>query len=279
MLHGVVGLYGAVHAQHAQELWVARGNGPQAHQGAGARRADHVDQGAHFVGRIAQQHTATGIDVRPLGTHQQAQSLANLARMPFAHRVVRAHGHIFWVAAVKGLFERHILGNVHHHRAWTPRAGNVESLFDGKGQIGHVFDQKIVFDDGPRDAHGIALLKRIQANRMGGHLTREHHQRDAVHVSGGDARDRIRHTRTRCDQGHTHLAGGARITVSGVHGRLLMAHQDMLNGVLLVQRVVDVENSPARIAPEVLDPFGLQGLDHDFGTHQLLRGGEGNGGC
>jgi hypothetical protein len=39
---------------------------------------------------------------------------------------------------------------------------------------------------------------------------------------------------------------------------LFVAHEDMLDGVLLEEGVVDMEYGTARIAPDVLDAFGLQ---------------------
>jgi hypothetical protein len=58
-----------------------------------------------------------------------------------------------------------------------------------------------------------------------------------------------------------------------MHRSLLVAHQHVLNGVLLVQGVVNVENRAAGIAPDVLHALGLQGLDENLGTHQFLRSG------
>ena len=54
------------------------------------------------------------------------------------------------------------------------------------------------------------------------------------------------------------------ITVSSMHGGLLVTHQHMPNLVLLEERVVDVEDGAARIAPEELDAFGLQASNQDF---------------
>ncbi len=48
-----------------------------------------------------------------------------------------------------------------------------------------------------------------------------------------------------------------------------MAHQDMLNAVLFVKRVVDIEHRPAGITPQVLHALGLQGFDQDFSAHQF----------
>jgi hypothetical protein len=49
-----------------------------------------------------------------------------------------------------------------------------------------------------------------------------------------------------------------------MHGGLFVPNQHMLDRLLLVKRVVDVEHGAARIAPKVLDPFGLQTSDEDL---------------
>ena len=161
MLHGVIGFDGAVHAQHAEKLRRARWVCAQTHQGIGAGIAEHVDQGAQFLRRIAQQHTATGINVGTLGRHEQLQSLADLPAMALAHGVVGAHLHICGVAVVRGFLERHVFGNVHHYRSRTAAARNVKSLFHDHREIAHIADQEIVFDDRTRDAHGVALLEGV----------------------------------------------------------------------------------------------------------------------
>ena len=58
-------------------------------------------------------------------------------------------------------------------------------------------------------------------------------------------------------RGHQHaadLAGRARIAFGGVHGALLVPHQDVLDLVLLEQRVVDRQHRAAGIAEQVLTP-------------------------
>ena len=77
-------------------------------------------------------------------------------------------------------------------------------------------------------------------------------------------------TGTRGHQGHTHFAGGTSKAVSGMNSGLLMSDQHMLNGVLFVKSVVNVKNSTAGIAPNVLNILGLKGFDEDFCTTQFL---------
>ena len=68
------------------------------------------------------------------------------------------------------------------------------------------------------------------------------------------------------DQRDADFAGRPRIAVGGVDGGLLVPHQDVLDRLLLVERVVDVEDGAARVAPEEADVFGLQAADQDFGA-------------
>jgi hypothetical protein len=56
-----------------------------------------------------------------------------------------------------------------------------------------------------------------------------------------------------------------------MHCGLLVAYQDVLDRILLVQRVVDVQHRTARIAPEVLDLLSLQAAHEDVRAVQLLR--------
>ena len=54
-----------------------------------------------------------------------------------------------------------------------------------------------------------------------------------------------------------------------MHRALLVAHEDVLDLVLLEERVVDVEHRAARIAEDVLDAFFLEAADDDFRTREL----------
>ena len=63
------------------------------------------------------------------------------------------------------------------------------------------------------------------------------------------------------DQHHARLAGGARVAIRHVRGGLLVAHQNVLQPLLLEDGVVDVQRRAARVAEQVGDPFVLQGAN------------------
>ena len=178
--------------------------------------------------------------------------------MAFARRVVAAHFNRRGVTGVGYFVEGHVFRNIHHHRAWAAAARNMERLFHRLGEMFGVFHQKIVLDDGSGDANGVAFLKRIQPNGVRGHLARDDDHWNAVHVGGGNTGNGIRYAWARRDQRHADIARGTGIAVSRVHSSLLVAHQHVLNAVLLVKRVVNVQHCAAGVAPDIFDVFSLQ---------------------
>ena len=191
VLHGIVGFNRAVHAQHAQEFFVAGRISAQTQQSVGHGVAKHVNQRAQFIAGIAQQHTTAGIDIGALGSQQQLQRFANLARMTLFDRVVRAHLHFLWIAGVYRLLEGHILRDINHHRAGATRARNVKGLLHGVSQITHILDQEVVLDDRPGNTHGVTFLECVSADGCHGSLSADHHQGNRVGVGRGNAGDRV----------------------------------------------------------------------------------------
>ena len=58
------------------------------------------------------------------------------------------------------------------------------------------------------------------------------------------------------DEHHPGPAGDPRIAVLHVGRALLVAYEDVLDVVLLVEGVVDVQDRPARISEDVTNPRG-----------------------
>ena len=145
----------------------------------------------------------------------------------------------------------------------------MKCLFHDLGHIAGIFDQEIVLHDGAGNAHGVALLKGIQSNGGSGHLATDDDHGNAVHVGRGNTGDGIGEARARRDQSNTDITCGAGIAVSGMHSGLLVTNQDVLNGVLLEEGVIDVQDSTARVTPDVLDVLGLEGFNENFTTAQI----------
>ena len=148
----------------------------------------------------------------------------------------------------------------------------MERLVQRVRQIGDVLHQIIVFGAGPGDADGVAFLEGVVADQMRRHLPGEDDDGDRVAERVGQAGHRVGRARTGRDQNRADLAGRARIAFGGVHGALLVPHQNMVHFVLLKQRVVDRQHCTARIAKKMLDALIGQCRDHHFRAGHFRHG-------
>ena len=129
----------------------------------------------------------------------------------------------------------------------------MERLVQRARQVGDIFHEIIVFGAGPGDADRVAFLEGVVADQVRRHLPGDDDKRDRVAQRIGQSGDRIGRARPGGDQHGADLAGRARIAFGGVHGALLVPHQDVLHLVLVEQRVVDRQHRAAGIAKNVLD--------------------------
>jgi hypothetical protein len=270
-VHGHVGLDGAVHAEHAKKLRVVRRVGAKAHQRVGDRETQPARELRQLRRALAQHHAAAGVDHRPPGLDEQLRRLANLPRVALEHRVVGAHLDLFGVHVARAV-GGHVLRHVHHHRAGAAGGRDVERLAQRERQIRHVLDQEVVLHARAGNADRVGFLKRVVADQVRRYLAGDHHHRDRVHVRGGDAGHGVGGAGAGRDQHHARLTGGARVAVGRVRGRLLVAHQDVLDVLLAVQGVVDVQHGATRVAEYVPHALIAQETDDDFGAGEFHVG-------
>ena len=120
-----------------------------------------------------------------------------------------------------------------------------------------VLDQPVVLGAGPRDADRVAFLESVGADQRGRHLAGEADQRDRIHQRVLQRRHRIGGAGSGGHQHDARLAGRARIAFGRMARALLVAHENVLDIVLLEQLVIDRQHRAAGIAEEVLDAIVL----------------------
>ena len=133
-------------------------------------------------------------------------------------------------------------------------------------EVGRFADQIVVFGSRAGDAGGVGLLERVIADEVSWHLAGETDQGDAVHQRIDKAGDGIGGARTGSDENNAHFPGAAGVTLCGVNRCLLMADENMTNGVLVEQRIVNRQNGSARIAENDIDILILQGTQENFSS-------------
>ncbi len=269
-MHGEVRLIEPVHAQHAQPVPPRRRIGAQTHQGRGDRKARGIHQFAQKLACCGARvdHAAAGIENRPLGLFQKLHQPGDLVNVAF-HLGLIMRGLDPFGGGVFAGGELHILGNVDQHRPRTARRRHMEGSVDGLGQALGLFHQPVHLGAGTGDPHGIGFLKAVGADHEGGHLTREHHQRDGVEQRIGQAGHRVGRAGARGHQRHARLAGRAGIAFGHVDRALLVPDEDVANVVLQEEFIIDRKHGAAGVAEDDLHPLILQRL------HDHLRTGHG----
>ena len=274
-MHRQVRLDGAVHPQHAQELRVGRRVGTQPHQGGGAGRAAEPNQLPQRGRRVRPgvDDAAAAVDDRPPCALQQGNGATDLRGVRVAARPVGAVG-LAGRRRVGRRGDQHVLRQVDHHRPGPAAGCDRERLMDDPRQVLAALDQVVVLGRGPGDPRGISLLEGVVADQVRRYLPGQADQGHAVHQRVHQAGHRVGGAGAAGDQHHPDLAGGAGVAFRRMHRRLLVPHQDVPDRVLLVDRVVDRQHSPARVAEHDLHALVLQGLQKDLGAGTMDAGGE-----
>ena len=171
----------------------------------------------------------------------------------FLERLVAPEGNRFRIFIVKRGVE-HIFCYVHQYRPRPAAPGDVESFFQHPGQILDLFHQVVVLGDGSGDAGNIRFLERIPANEVGGYLTADHHQRDGIHIGGGDAGDHIADPGTAGGETDAYFSRSPGIPVRCMDGSLFMAGEDM-GEFHPVQGIIQAQHRTSRISEDDLDLF------------------------
>lgn len=119
------------------------------------------------------------------------------------------------------------------------------------------------------DLPRLGFLKTVLAQRGGGYVAGKGNHRHAVHVSGGDARHKVRRARAAGGEHHARAPCGAGVAVGGVGGALLVGRQDMADAVgIFIKFIVEVQHRTARITEQRVDALLAEHLDENLRTGQ-----------
>src|SRR5690606_1413272 len=146
-----------------------------------------------------------------------------------------------------------VLGDIDQHRARAAGGGDVERLAHDLGNVFGATDHEAVLHDRAADADHVGFLEGVIADPVRTDLAGDHDHRDGIHVGGGDAGHGIGRTRAGGDQYHTRFASGTGVAVGGMGRGLFVAHQDVLDLVLLEDGIVNVQHRAARITKKVFN--------------------------
>ncbi len=238
-----------MHTRHAQVQFVSECDDAGSHNRVAGRDAGLFDEHLDFFRSTAAHNASAEAQHRPFAFLYHACDL-------FDERIVR------YVRGVRthrtGRFEVEyagcdILGNIHKHRPLPPAVCNLKRRSQRVGQPRDIPHRIRMLGDGACNSRDVHFLKAVFADQARADIGCNGHERNAVQECSRNSRNEIRRSRSARRETDAHLAGGARISVRGMHGTALIGGQIVLDLTLpLAQRIVDVKRRAARISKNIL---------------------------
>ncbi len=286
IVHGIVGERRAVHTEHPHRKRFGGIECADAHQRRHHREAESAGELAQAISRTAVDDAAAGVDERALRFAEHAEeigtrSIGERAARELVHALAKAGNRQPPRALEDTLPVLHILRHVEHHRAGPAGARDLECGAHRRLEPRGIGDQEHMFRDRAHDARHRRFLKRIRADRRGGHLAADHHHRHGVRHRIAHRRHGVGGSGSRRDHAHADLAARARVARGHEARALLVRRHDQGNaarsttGVLLVvdeHRIVSRQDRAARVAEDRVDAFVRQHLDDHFGAGERAPG-------
>ena len=287
ILHRVVCIRGAVHAEHVQGQWIGGVEPAQAHQGGGHRQPEGVDECTQCGCRTGCDHATAGVDQRTFCLHQCSKEggTVGIAQYRLFHcaqtRAVASQRQLAGAMKLqRGVL--HVLRHVHHHRAGTTAAGEGERGAQGRFQLRWIGDQEHMLGAGTHDVADRRFLERVAADCHRAHLTADHDQRDRVGHRVAHRRDHVGGAGAGGDHRHADLAGGTRVARGHEARALFVGRHDQRHRLVAVvlqvcrvvaeHGVVHRQDGAAGIAEHHFDAFIGEYLHDHVGTTHRVAG-------
>ena len=274
VVHRVVGVDAAVHAEHVERQRVVARKTAQAVQRGGHGDSQLAGQRGQLLGRVGGDHAAARVEHRPLGGLQQLRHRGDfLGRGAMLARQIAGQLHRGVVVRHR-LHVLHVLGNIDQHRAGPAAGGHVERLAHHPGNVVHVGYQRMVLGDAAADFDDRRLLEGVGADHRRAHLAGQRQHRHAIELGVGDGGDQIGGAGAAGGHADTDFAGRAGVALGRKAAPLFMPGQDDANPIAesrqcLVQR----DYRPPRIGENRVHAVVHQALDDDIRPRRKLRTG------
>ena len=255
-----------MHADHAGIAGIRSVKGAFSHQGIADRSIHQTGKGAHLFGRSGKHRAAAHIQVRLLRFGKKLQCFFQF----FLRKPVRTFRRFRLHGGILPYRRRHILGHIHQHRPRPVGGGDPERFPDGIRKDPDILHNIAMLGDGHGHARDIHLLKGILSQRRKVHVCRDRDNRDGIHVCGGDSGDQVGRAGTAGGHADPDLSRGPGIAVRRMRRPLFMGGQHMKNlTLMLIERVVHVQNRAARITEYGIHSLLLQTFHNDFSSCKL----------
>ena len=252
-----------------EPLRVARREGAERHQRRRDRRAGQPRERGQLGGRLGVDDAAAGVQHRPPRRGQRQRGEPDLLAVRLRPRPVAGQLRLVDVGPRRRRWPRRP-GRRRAPGPGRPARARCSGVGDRLGDVVGPLDRDRVLDDRRRDPDHVRLLEGVRPAQRGPHLAGDEQRRDRVHLRVADRGDEVGRARPAGGEGDADPAGRARVSLGGVAGAGLVAHQHVPDAGVQ-QRVVERQVGAAGHAEDGVDPGALQRGDQGVGAaHRSL---------
>ena len=206
-----------------------RGQCADPHHGRDGGNAGLFHKRPQLLLGMRRENTPARTQNRALRILNGLDRLAQLQSMSLAARLVADDIGRFAVIEIRDGFLLHIDRHVDQYRPRPAGPGNIKGFLENPRDIRGVFDDVAVLGKRFRRAGDVRLLEDVAAEQVAAHLAGDHHQRDGIHVCGGDAGDQVGGARAGGGNAYTDLAGNTGIPAGRMRSVLLGTYEHMMD--------------------------------------------------
>ena len=190
IIHCIVGIDGAVHAEPFEGLGIVFRETADAHQGRGYRNTRRTGEFEEIGFRSGSDDASTDVEDGAFRFFDQAENFMEGDLIRCRRAVEAGDIHLGGPSHLGGGF-LDVFRNIDHDRAGTTGGGDMEGFRHDAGNISRMHHEVTVFNDGEGNAKNIGFLEGAPADGGRRNLAGDSDHRDGVHVGIGNARDEI----------------------------------------------------------------------------------------
>ena len=195
LIHGVVGVDGAVHPEPFEGLWIVFGKAPDAHESGGDGNTGGAGEFEEVGFGARSDDASADIEHGAFGFLDEGEDFVKGSFCGGRWRKVARDIHLGGPRDLGGGF-LDVFGDVDNDGTWAAGGGDMKSFGDYARDIARAHDEVAVFDDGESEAEDVGFLESAATNHSGGDLAGDRDHGNGVHEGIGDAGDEISGTWT-----------------------------------------------------------------------------------
>ena len=230
-IHGLIGRPGAVHAQHAQVVWVVFAGVANAFERYHRRQSGGFSKRAKAVFSVCQTDATSAIEYGFAGRPKHRECVGQIWKAGLL-------GFGMEVGGIADVSQQQVLGNINPHRSRSSTLSQFHGFFHDSGQRVGIVNEVTVFNDAQRHAQYVGFLEGVGADQAGGHLAGDDQQRNGIPVGVGYAGDQVGGARAGGSNAYAELAACTGVAVGGKGAGLFVAAKHMLHADIVHQRIV-----------------------------------------